>query len=89
MIAVSQKPPRFFNLIFFALVAALMSGAVSFVVTLVNLWPEPGIFFEWLKAWAFAFPIAYPVAMIVSPPCRTFTLRLLGHSETGASDKPS
>ena len=84
----SQTPPRYFNLIFFALVAALMSGAVSFAVTLVNLGLRPDIFWKWLAAWAFAFPIAYPVAMLVSPLCRKLTWKLL-QSEKGASDRPS
>ncbi len=85
----SQKPPRFFNLIFFAMVAALMSGMVSLAVTYVNLGPRPDILLKWLPAWGFAFLIAYPVAMIVSPPCRKLTLGLLRHSDAGANDKPS
>jgi len=80
----TNPPPRYFNLIFFAMVAALMSGAVSFAVTAVNLMAILGfggaLFIAWLKAWAFAFPIAYPVAMVVSPACRKLTLKLLGAS---------
>ncbi len=85
----SQTPPRYFNLIFFALVAALMSGMVSLAVTWINLGPRPDILLKWLPAWGFAFLIAYPVAMIASPPCRKLTLKMLGHSEAGTKDNPS
>jgi len=81
---VDDRHPKYFNLIFFAMVAALMSGAVSFVVTAVNLSGDMGfsgaLLVEWLKAWAFAYPIAFPVAMIVSPLCRRLTWALLGQS---------
>jgi len=79
---VPETPPRYFNLIFFAMVAALMSGAVSLTVTVVNLSGALGwsgaLLIAWLKAWAVAFPIAYPVAMVVAPACRKLTLKILG-----------
>jgi len=78
---VQENLPRYFNLVFFAMVAALMSGGVSLAVTVVNLSGVLGfsgaLMIAWLKAWAFAFPIAYPVAMIVSPACRKLTVKML------------
>ncbi len=78
-------PAKYFNLIFFAMVAALMSGAVSFMVTVVNLYSALGfgraLIIEWLIAWAFAFPIAFPVAMIVAPLCRKLAHKITGQPE--------
>ncbi len=88
-----QHLPRYFNLVFFGMVAALMSGAVSFVVTAVNLSAELGfgrvLVLEWLKAWAFAYPIAFPVAMVVSPAARRFTWHLLGQTPPASAPSAS
>jgi len=62
----------------FAFVMALtMSCIMSFVITLFNLGWVDGILQIWLKAWAFAFVVAFPTIMIVGPFVRKVVSLLL------------
>ena len=45
----------------------LMSCIMSFVVSVFNVGFVSNILIIWLKAWAFAFVIAFPTIMVVSP----------------------
>lgn len=45
----------------------LMSGIMSFVITAFNVGLVPNIISLWLKAWGFAFMVAFPTIMIISP----------------------
>jgi len=40
---------------------------MSFVISLFNVGLVDNILFIWLKAWAFAFVIAFPAVVAVSP----------------------
>ncbi|MCU4674558.1 DUF2798 domain-containing protein [Catenovulum sp. 2E275] len=52
----------------FAFVMALtMSCIMSFVITLFNLGWINGVLLIWLKAWAFAFCVAFPTILLVTP----------------------
>jgi len=44
-----------------------MSGIMSFVISLFNLGFVNDIIQRWLQAWAFAFSIAFPTVIIISP----------------------
>jgi len=61
---------KYQSLVFSFFMALLMSGIMSFVISLFNLGFIENIFFIWLKAWTFAFIIAFPVILIVSPVVR-------------------
>jgi len=55
------------KLVFSFFIALLMSGIMSFVITLFNLGFVANIIQRWLQAWGFAFSIAFPTVIIVSP----------------------
>ena len=50
--------------------ALLMSCLMSFVISLFNVGFIDGILLIWLKAWGFAFVIAFPAVVAVSPVVR-------------------
>ena len=64
-----------------AVLALLMSGAMSFMVTLIatyiNLGMPPDYLLRWLKAWAVAWPIAAVTAYLVMPIAQRMTKHLL------------
>ena len=45
-----------------------MSGFMSFVISLFNVGMVDNIITIWLKAWVFAFSIAFPTVTIVVAP---------------------
>jgi len=47
--------------------ALLMSGIMSFVISVFNVGMVANIVTLWLQAWAFAFTVAFPTLIIVSP----------------------
>lgn len=47
--------------------ALLMSGIMSFVISVFNVGMVANIITIWLKAWVFAFMVAFPTIIIVSP----------------------
>jgi nucleoside permease NupC len=64
-----------------AVLAVLMSGAMSFMVTLlatyINLGMPPDYLTRWLKAWAIAWPIAAVTAYLVMPLTQRMTKYLV------------
>jgi len=55
------------KLVFSFFIALLMSGIMSFVITLFNLGFVSDIIQRWLQAWGFAFSIAFPTVIVISP----------------------
>jgi hypothetical protein len=52
----------------FALIMALfMSGLMSFIITVFNMGLVHNVLAIWLQAWLFAFCVAFPVIIIVTP----------------------
>jgi len=45
----------------------LMSCIMSFVISVFNIGLVDGIVLIWLKAWGFAFVVAFPTIIAVSP----------------------
>lgn len=58
---------KFHKLVFSFFMALLMSCIMSFVITLFNVGFIENILFIWLKAWAFAFVVAFPTINLVAP----------------------
>lgn len=58
---------KYHRLVFSFFMSLLMSGIMSFVISVFNLGLVSDIFFIWLKAWGFAFAVAFPTIMLVSP----------------------
>lgn len=58
---------KYAPLVFSFFMALLMSGIMSLVISLFNLGLVDGILLRWLKAWLFAFSVALPAIMLVTP----------------------
>ena len=58
---------RYQKLVFSFFMALLMSCIMSFVITLFNVGFIENVMFIWLKAWAFAFVVAFPTINVVAP----------------------
>jgi len=55
------------KIVFAFFMALLMSGIMSFVISVFNVGLVENIVSVWLKAWSFAFVVAFPTIMLVSP----------------------
>jgi hypothetical protein len=60
-------PARYHRLVFSFFMALLMSCLMSLVITIFNVGLVDNIILIWLKAWAFAFTVAFPAIFIISP----------------------
>lgn len=60
-------PARYANYVFAFFMALLMSCFMSFVISVFNVGFVENIIWIWLKAWGFAFSVAFPTVIIVSP----------------------
>ena len=58
---------KYHKIVFSFFMGLLMSGIMSFVVTSFNVGFVTNIISLWLKAWSFAFIVAFPTIMVVSP----------------------
>lgn len=61
---------KYQSIVFAFFMALLMSGIMSLIISIYNLGLVNNILHIWLKAWGFAFVVAFPVAMLVSPTVR-------------------
>jgi len=62
----------------FSLIMALfMSGIMSFVISVFNVGLIENIFTIWIKAWSFAFIVAFPTIMLISPIVQKIVSRLI------------
>lgn len=59
--------PKYSHYLFSFLMALFMSCIMSFVITLFNVGLVGDLGYIWLKAWLFAFVVAFPVITIVAP----------------------
>ena len=55
------------KVVFSFFMALLMSGIMSFVISVFNVGLANNIVSIWLKAWSFAFIVAFPTIMVISP----------------------
>lgn len=63
-------PQKYTAYVFSFLMALIMSGIMSMVITLFNIGPVDGIVAIWLKAWMLAFVVAFPIITLVVPVVR-------------------
>lgn len=63
-------PEKFTPLVFSFFMALLMSCFMSLVITVFNVGFIDGLVYVWLKAWCFAFFVAFPTVVVVSPVVR-------------------
>ncbi len=58
---------KYAPLVFSFFMALLMSGIMSLVISLFNLGLVDGLVLRWLQAWLFAFSVALPAIILVTP----------------------
>jgi len=58
---------KYHKTIFSFFMALFMSCIMSFVISVFNVGMVTNIIVIWLKAWSFAFIVAFPTIIIVSP----------------------
>jgi hypothetical protein len=64
---------KYQSLVFAFFMALLMSCIMSFVVSVFNVGLVNDIVHIWLKAWGFAFIVAFPTVTLVAPVVRKLT----------------
>ncbi len=69
-------PAKYEMRVFQFLLTGFMTFFVSGAVTLINLGTDFG-FWDWMKAWAPTWPIAFIVIIFVAPIARSFTQYLI------------
>ena len=57
--------------------ALLMSCIMSFVISVLNVGFVSNIINIWLEAWSFAFFVAFPTVLLVSPTVRKLVLLVI------------
>ncbi len=71
MVRLRRKiPKKYATLVFVFLVALTMSFLMSFALTAINLGFKAEFVGHWLRAFSFAFPVAFVTALLVVPPLR-------------------
>ena len=65
------------KLLFSFIMALMMSGIMSLVITIFNLGVVSDLFSIWLQGWGFAFCVAFPTILIVSPLVQKLVILLL------------
>jgi hypothetical protein len=73
-----QFHPRHANLLFGAMLSAIMVSIVSASVLLINQGLTPDFPLRWLKSFATTWPIAFPTVLFVAPRVRRIVNRLTG-----------
>lgn len=61
---------KYHNIVFAFFMALLMSCLMSLVITLFNVGVVENLTAIWLKAWGFAFVVAFPIVTLVTPAVR-------------------
>lgn len=64
--------------VFSFFMALLMSGIMSLVISLFNLGLVDDILGRWLHAWLFAFSVALPSIIAVTPVVRQLVAKVVG-----------
>ena len=60
-------PAKYSSYVFAFFMALLMSCIMSLVITVFNVGLVDNLLFIWLKAWGFAFFVAFPTINVVAP----------------------
>ena len=58
---------KYKSFVFSFFMSLLMSGIMSLAITIFNLGLVDDLIIIWLRSWVFAFFIAFPVIILVSP----------------------
>lgn len=67
---------KYLHLVQSFLLSGFMSFIMSGVITFINLGLVEGFIGIWLRAWIFAFVIAFPTIMLVFPFARKLAMKI-------------
>ncbi len=82
-------PQKYAAYVFSFFMSLLMSCIMSFVICVFNVGLVDGIVLIWLKAWGFAFAVAFPTIIAVSPIVRKLVSAVVEkNSEVIAESNP-
>jgi len=70
---------KYFTFVFASFMSVLMSGIISFCVTVFEFGFSEGLALRFLGAWQSSLPFAFIVAQFVAPVVRKITLMLVEH----------
>lgn len=70
---------KYKKIVFPVIMAFFMSCIMSFVITLFNLGFVDELITIWLRSWLFAFIVALPTIIVISPIVHKITERLTHH----------
>ncbi len=76
-------PQKYTQYVFSFFMALLMSCLMSLVISIYNIGLVDDIVSIWLKAWVFAFFVAFPTVIIVSPLVKKLVGLVVDSSEEG------
>jgi hypothetical protein len=68
---------KYFNFIFALLVSILMSGLMTFCITLYQFGFVEEVGVPFLGAWRFSFPLAFVISQLITPIVRQITFVLV------------
>ena len=77
----SKLPNSWFHPIFPVLMAAIMSGVMTFVITAVNIGFPSDFVVRWLKSYGIGFCVAIPAIYVIAPFARRMASALVEHSK--------
>ncbi|HCS65171.1 MAG TPA: DUF2798 domain-containing protein [Cellvibrio sp.] len=60
--------------------ALLMSCIMSFIISVFNVGLVDNIVLIWLKAWLFAFIVAFPTILLITPTVRKLVAVVVGQN---------
>ncbi len=70
---------KYQRVLFSFFMALLMSGIMSFSISVLNIGLIEGLVLIWLKSWGFSFVVAFPVVFIIAPIVTILVGRLIKH----------
>ncbi len=74
-------PRKYQKIVFSFFMAFLMSGIISFAMSLVHTGLAKTLFSVWLASWQIAFIVAFPCIMLVAPVVNKFVALVLEKEE--------
>lgn len=70
-------PAKYQRFVFAFFMALFMSGFMSLVISVFNVGLVDDIALIWLKAWSFAFVVAFPTVVFVAPMVHKLTAKVI------------
>ncbi len=75
---------KYESLLFSFIMALIMTGLMSLIITWFNLGWSSHFIHQWLRAYWRAFLIAFPIVLLILPSVKRFVHSLIAHEEKRA-----